>query len=387
MAQNWTESLIRNGIPVVAPDGTQPAKILQYRRYAVQVHHFRIAQAVSIKPSGPGLQPVSQRIVQEEDPALWNKLERTASRAVYAAGWQAGVVKLELRGKSAVVVACEELSGSGRLAARPIHLPHKQPVLIGMDPEFVLLRDNGRIALASRYVGRRGLTGSDGIRVRGRVLHPIVELRPQPASDPDLLFRRLKGALVRAARQITDKDLRWAASGMPVRGIALGGHIHISGIALTDEVVRALDQYVALPFLMVEDSASLRRRPKYGCLGDVRRQPHGGFEYRTLPSWLVAPKYTYAAIVLCKLAAEHAGRLTTRSLFDRRLQEAYYAGNKQVLLPVVRQLYEEWQSLPAYVPYSRKLKPFWDQALSGESWSCDRDMRHAWKLFRYQCQT
>lgn len=381
------DSLHRNGIPVDMPDGTESASVRGYDRYTVQVRQFRLVQAVSMQPARLGVRPMRRRIVQEEDPSLWNKLERIASRAIYAAGWQAGLVKLELRGKTAIVIAGKELHEINKSETDFADQNNQQQVLIGMDPEFVLLRENGRIALASRFLRRRGVAGSDGIRVRDRIVHPVVELRPPPAADPDVLLRRLRGALIQAARQITETDLRWAASGMPAKGLSLGGHIHISGIELTDEVVRALDHYVALPFLMLEDSASLRRRPKYGCLGDVRRQPHGGFEYRTLPSWLVAPLYAFAAIVLCKLAAEHAADLTSCTLRDAHLQAAYYAGDKQALLPVVRGVFDDWRNLPAYAPYSQRLEPFWKEVLEGAVWPWERDLRLAWKLHRYQCQT
>jgi len=387
---DWLVSLMRNGILVDTAERAEPNRYRGYRQYVVQVYQFRLLQAVVIQRRGAGLRSIRHKVVQEDDGSLWKKLERIASRAVYVAGWQAGQVRLELRGKQVVVLACKELRECNKLEARHAlsEWDHsiEQQVLVGMDPEFVLLREDGRIALASRFLRRGGIAGSDGIRVRDRIVHPVVELRPPPAGEPDELLRNVRGALIRAAHVIHDRHLRWVASGMPVRGLSLGGHIHISGIELTNEVVRVLDHYVALPFLMIEDSHSQRRRPAYGCLGDVRRQPHGGFEYRTLPSWLVAPQYTYAAIVLCKLAAVHSGHFKLRAWTDGTVQEAYYAGDKQALLPIIRQLHEEWLSLPAYAPYSKKLIPFWKKALHGTAWSWSSDLRETWKLFRYQSQ-
>ena len=70
----------------------------------------------------------------------------------------------------------------------------------------------------------------------------------------------------------------------------------MSRIWLTSRLLRVLDNYLALPFILIEDQNTKLRRPRYGFLGDFRRKTHGGFEYRTLPSWIVSPRITKGVI-------------------------------------------------------------------------------------------
>ncbi|WP_455565827.1 putative amidoligase domain-containing protein, partial [Paenibacillus darwinianus] len=179
-----------------------------------------------------------------------------------------------------------EASGVGRRSdGRDVR--HSGMLLIGADPEFVLLRPDGTIVSADRFFPPTGAAGTDTVRSGTRLLRPIVELRPDPAGDPDGLLRNLWRLLHRASALTAGQPLRWLAGAMPVRGVALGGHLHLSGVELNARLLRTLDSFVALPLAAVEDAAGRRRRLRYGALGDFRRQPHGGFEYRTPPSWLV----------------------------------------------------------------------------------------------------
>jgi hypothetical protein len=57
---------------------------------------------------------------------------------------------------------------------------------------------------------------------------------------------------------------------------------------------------------MIENprSASLRRK-RYGNLADFRIKKYGGFEYRTLGSWLVSPEITRGVLCLAKITISH----------------------------------------------------------------------------------
>lgn len=183
-----------------------------------------------------------------------------------------------------------------------------------------------------------------------------------------------------AARRLDDPELRWIAGGMPVKGLPLGGHIHFSGVALNNALVRALDNYLALPLLLLEDESTTCRRRRYGKPGDVRIKGHGGFEYRTLPSLLVSPRVTKGAVALAKLIAENYERLRKRPLDEVDVLAAFVSGDKEKLAPVVRSLWAAVTALADYPNYARYLDPLGDWLARGATWQRETDFRKAWRI-------
>ncbi|HZG74218.1 MAG TPA: hypothetical protein VEZ72_00045, partial [Paenibacillus sp.] len=255
-------------------------------------------------------------------------------------------------------------------------------MLLGMDPEFVLRRPgpDGRIVSASRFFERRGRVGCDSVRVGDRLIYPLAELRPSPAAEPQELLRNLYAAMRLAASRIDDASLEWLAGGMPANGLPLGGHIHVSGVALDADLLRALDNYLALPLALLEDEGAARRRPRYGALGDFRRQFHGGFEYRTLPSWIVSPSVALGVLSLAKVVCEHARELRGRPLARPELQAAYYAGDKEALLPTALALWRELERTSGYARYAKALDRLKRRIERMDAWNGQQDVRPAWKI-------
>jgi hypothetical protein len=212
-------------------------------------------------------------------------------------------------------------------------------------------------------------------------MYPIGELRPDPASTPDELAANVRRQLMRADAKAADDSLRWAAGAMPISGIALGGHIHLSGIPLTSRLLRQLDRYVALPIAMVESVTG--RRPRYGMLGDYRQQPHGGFEYRTLPSWLVSPAAAKAAFALTLLCAHDTWSLPTPAMLPERVEEAFYRGERRVLAQQLDGIAIELAEAPSYEAYARWIEPLFAAARQGIVWDANADFRRKWRVGPY----
>ncbi|WP_019119211.1 putative amidoligase domain-containing protein [Brevibacillus massiliensis] len=255
-------------------------------------------------------------------------------------------------------------------------------VTLGADPEFALRSQTGEMGIASAFLGKHGIAGCDFARTQENRLEnhfPLVELRPKPADEPDQLLRHLYRAM-QVARSKIDSSWEWIAGGMPFRGFPIGGHIHFSGVVPTFQLARKLDSYLSLPLCLVEDSGSRDRRPRYGFLGDVRKQPHGGFEYRTLPSWLVTPQTARGVLTLAKLVADQQWHLTQMPATDLGVQMAYYRGDTAFLRPVVRDLLKELTRLPMYRRYEQVLEPFFRDLTSGKNWPAEQDFRPAWGL-------
>lgn len=366
------------------------------RRYIVQVFHL---QATSIAALGAG--GISGPQLREEEgnrSLLERRLEKIAVRTLYALNLQLGEVTIHAGedGRFTVehVSAMPDLTGEGRaelMAKAMLNLllellpgteaANERQALLGMDPEFLLFnRATGKVIPASRYLGIAGEAGCDSLRYRGERRFPLAELRPKPGGEPRELLVHLLRAFRLAYRAIDDKALQWQAGGMPQRGFPLGGHIHFSGIPLTFELLQVLDNYLALPIAILEDRNGSQRRPRYGYLGDFRIQKHGGFEYRTLPSFLISPLVTKGVVAIAALIAGHWELLQRRPLQHERTYTAFYQGEQMKLREGLAELYTDLTSLAAYSKYESYIAPFMEATMSGRTWDETKDIRKLWKL-------
>jgi hypothetical protein len=324
---------------------------------------------------------------------------REAKKAVYALGLDFAQVNIAIGGNGHTMVmdvdpapALDPLSAEQfgkamvQYAAqlkviRQAFKEQTEPVLLGADPEFILRKSNGRIVSADRFMGREGLVGCDAVVLAGhRVILPLVELRPEPSANPRVLTARIRSAMQRAAVIINDPELEWLAGGMPVKGLPLGGHIHFSGVELNSDLLRTLDNYLALPLVLLEGETTHHRRPRYGFLGDFRRQPHGGFEYRTLPSWLISPHIAAGVLSLACVIANHYRLLRRRPLRNLDMQQAYYQGDKHLILPYVPPLWDDIALTATFKRYESELTYLRDRLLTMEAWPEQADFRSSWEI-------
>lgn len=369
--------------------------------YMIPVFHLEVLTVYEKKAAQPLLARSASAIrpaFRELGEGNWSHPVRRAVKdslkAVYALGLDFALVRTAVTADSRTVIVDVEpnpklMGGWVRRLVEAIRQfaadVRKQAggapaAMLGADPEFVLQNREGKITPASRFMDKEGAVGCDNVIVRGqRTFMPLVELRPEPASDPRQLVRHLRRSLLQATRLITDRDLAWVAGGMPVRGIPLGGHIHISGIWLHSRLVRMLDNYLALPMLLTEEERDRYRRPRYGYLGDIRRKAHGGFEYRSLASWLGSPRLSAGVLCLTRCIIDHYGELKQEPLTRFEVQQAFYEGNKTYLRPVVRELWGELERLPAYSTYRKELDALKQIVFGGKVLPAG-DFRGAWKL-------
>lgn len=330
------------------------------------------------------------------DERLRNIIAKAAVRALYVQGLDFGEVDLELDdwGRATIVdvrPSYVRLSAEGEaeLAAAVSAFASSWAnetrqgvsVMLGADPEFVMLRPDGAIVPASRYLPRDGDAGCDSVVIRGVRRWPLAELRPAPATEPAAVAADLRRLLGLAARRTAGAALSWRAGAIPVRGLPLGGHVHISGASLTGERLRALDNAVALPLRLLEPPSAAARRPRFGALGDFRRQSHGGFEYRTPPSWLVSPRLACGVLALAKVAAEHARDLAaSRPLDDDAVRDAFYAGDRDVLLAGVAAVRGALAKTSGYVKYEPYIAPLFHAIDQGRTWNEAADLRERWGI-------
>ncbi|MBD0380447.1 putative amidoligase domain-containing protein [Paenibacillus sedimenti] len=326
------------------------------------------------------------------------RASREAVKAIYALGLDYGLVTVGVipSGHTLVLDVDPVPKLNGRLtqlfaeaidrydAALTKELLRKERAMLGSDPEFLLLSPQGKVVYADRFLTRDGAVGCDAIVLSGhRLILPLAELRPQPSADPRELARNLHHTMQLAARAIPDESLAWLSGGMPVRGYPLGGHIHFSRCWLNGHLLRALDNYLALPLILIEGDTTRDRRPRYGYLGDFRRKSYGGFEYRPLPSWMQSPDITRGVFALASLIADNYWLLPWRPLQEPDVQSAYYRGDKQALKPVVARLWHELSQLKAYGLYASMLDRLRARIETMEPWNEREDIRKAWKIAPY----
>ncbi|MBE3596166.1 MAG: hypothetical protein IMW86_03875 [Hydrogenibacillus sp.] len=269
------------------------------------------------------------------------RLVETAWRAMYALGMDGARVVLWDAGLRGVIQKVEP-EHDGATAFRPTGRGDAKDgtIRLGADVEWLIVSGPGKILPASHFFSYRGPIGTDRQAVsttdRRRVIRPIAELRPSAAVDEAMLFRAIGALLERAHRTVREAyrgDVQFWAGAAPVGRMTLGAHFHVSGIPLNHQLLRAWDEYLALPLFCLEDRSGRVRRPKYGFLGDVRVKRHGGFEYRTLPSLLVEPSLLEGAILLFAAVARHAAVLPIVAARDPEVVYAYYTGDDARVCP------------------------------------------------------
>ncbi|HEY8449541.1 MAG TPA: hypothetical protein VIL95_03590 [Bacillota bacterium] len=366
-----------------------PKRALRYRAH---VFDLEILALFYLGRSGRLRPP--RRVAPSGSKRLQRVVE-AAVRAVYALRLDFGIVDLAVT-RNGETVAVTGLSlvppTRGRLAkvyAAAIGRYWRrwqvsgEDFLLGADPEFVVCdrKRCSRFVIASRHLPRDGPIGLDNQRVRGtRSARVIVEIRPRPAGEPHALLADIRRLLLRMPAPLRRRRLGWFAGSGPLAAFPTGGHVHFSGLPLTSALVRALDAYLALPLLLVEAPArARRRRRRYGYLGEVRRKDWG-FEYRTLPSWLVAPGFASAVLSLSKLIGRHWRRLQRDPFLDPEAIEAFYECRKEVLRPHFEGIWNDLRLLPDYHRYAESLAALPSLVNSGLIWGEDRDFRRSWGI-------
>jgi len=208
-----------------------------------------------------------------------------------------------------------------------------EDTVIGADPEFLLMNNDGKIRYAAHVAGfyHEDQLGSDG---------PWAEIRPDPAIDVSDFIDNIQEILKHHKNTEAIQEYQWLGGcyyyGQQIGGASrswpLGGHIHIGSPARLARATasfgdhykesvyacldKILDEYVAIPAIKIDGKEdSRKRRSEFGEFGDVRLD-HDRLEYRMLSGeWLTHPEMAKIVIGTVK-AISHA--------FFRILDEADY---------------------------------------------------------------
>lgn len=346
---------------------------------------------ISVLQKGYGRGSGKSKYIDEEPV---KKIVELAKRAIYVLGLDYGMVIIGLTSNRKMQVMSVEdspvlrekdfykiLKNIAKLIENTNHSITKE-VKLGADPEFMLSNTKtGKMVPASQFFPRDGLVGCDAIRTQNRQQRPIAELRPQPTNSPHQLVNNLEEALQSAYKMAPYKNVKWLAGSRPFKGYSIGGHIHFSNIELNNHILRALDNYLALPLFLIENQkTAVKRRLKYGYLADYRVKEYGGFEYRTLASWLVSPKIATAVLCLGKIVASNYLQLTRNCFLSVEAQQAFYDGDQEYLKTCFNDIWQDIQKLEDYQDYQEELQIIFDMVKNDTKWNEREDLRQAWAI-------
>lgn len=335
---------------------------------------------------------------------------RMARRSLHTLGLDFGLVSVGITARDRTI--CLDVSATPKLTGRLLDLfveamesfiqrdkmqelewkkygQHHLPLLMGTDLEFMLRSSQGKMVLASRFLTRNGRVGCDDRTINhdGKRF-PLAELRPDPASTPEELMEKLRATMKEANGLITARSVQWLAGSMPFANFPIGGHIHFSRFPFSSRFVKALDNYLSVPVMMIEASqTSIKRRPQYGFLGDIRFKSHGGFEYRTLGCWLVSPEISFAVLALAYVVAMHYRDLKI-SLFAKPIkQRQFYNSDKSALRADFESIWKELEKTTTYRRYHKVLNVIPEMIRQGIAWNEAVDLKRAWGLTSSQPQS
>lgn len=182
-------------------------------------------------------------------------------------------------------------------------------IKVGADPEFEIRDSSGNHVSANRYFsGLDNQLGTDGNFNTG-------EIRPS-FGLPTTVNRSVSSLISQMA-----KKTQYEAYAGAGKHVALGGHIHFSGIQNSPELLQKLDQFIAIPLNEVSNS-QIRTSERYGNLSEFKHQTHG-WEYRSPVSWLSHPWIAKGAIVIAYYLARAQEKGKLNQITDRKSLTLY----------------------------------------------------------------
>ncbi len=348
---------------------------------------------ISIRQIVYGKSGASKKYIEEKQAS---KMADLAKRVMYLLGLDYAMISITVNAERKIQVTC--VDASPQIRDRDLYVliqkldglkqlyqegwPEHTEVKLGADPEFMIANTkNSKMVAASEFFPREGLIGCDNIRVPRRQQRPVAELRPKPDTSPAILFANIKQALEQANKMVPYRNIKWLAGSQPFSGYSIGGHIHFSSLDLNNWSLRALDNYLGLPVFLIENQlTAIKRRNKYGQLGDFRVKDYGGFEYRTPGSWLISPEISLAVLCLAKIISSNYRQLKQNCFIIVEAQRAFYKGDQQYFRPIFEDIWRDIQKLEVYNDYKNELQIIPEMIRSNTCWDEKLDIRKAWGL-------
>ncbi|NVM24242.1 MAG: hypothetical protein HWN68_20990, partial [Desulfobacterales bacterium] len=256
---------------------------------------------------------------------------------------------------------------------------------IGSDPEFGLIDEDGYQVLAHNVLPN---STTDEIGVDGH--SDIGELRPKYANSPRGHLENI-AALMMKVEEMVPSHIKIVAGSM-VGNDPIGGHIHFGNLGRNFArglALRALDCYLALPVALIEIESSARERHQdgYGGLGSVddaacRSQPWG-FEYRTLPSWLLGWGVALSILSIGYAVVDAVKRNSCPTIPSKIPDpKDFHNCNKEAMHPFLSKIRQGWRELPLYPEFRLEMAYLNHLLVHKMDWLEGVDIRDKWWMNR-----
>ena len=331
--------------------------------------------------------------VPESENRETKKVARLAEKAIYALGLDFGSVWIGVTSNKSRVVLNVDYTPKLNIRREKLYrdaivrfaeqydkdMQTTSPMM-GADMEFMFKDRAGKMVLASKYFAKKGSIGCDARTInRDLSKRPLVEIRPDPSNDPEVVVDNIRSIIHNAADKVGVRNLEWLAGSMPFKGYSIGGHVHFSNVKLNTPVTKALDNYLAVPLVLIENPVTAKqRRLKYGFLGDVRTQFHGGYEYRTLGSWVLSPSLTKAVLYLSQFIVKHYTKLKSDVFHSYTNQRSFYTIDRNFLKNYFNQIWAELEQIPGFFSIQKHVNIIPEMINSDQIWEENSDFKENW---------
>lgn len=216
--------------------------------------------------------------------------------------------------------------------------PKSTEITYGCDLEFMLLNKQTNNFIRADLLPKHSQFGFDDAICLNKegVSHPVFEVRPKSADNMVELHENLLHLYLKLSKEASLNKLTLVTTANPFDHFFLGGHIHFGNVPFTFHHVQLLDQFLAIPFSLIEREPSFKRRSYYGRLGSVRKNKFNGFEYRVLPTWLNQIPEFLPVLQWIQFLLENATKLPSSRITEIYLKAYYHQEEEQRSL-------EEWE--------------------------------------------
>jgi len=269
-------------------------------------------------------------------------------------------------------------------------------ITLGADPEIGYIK-NGQQVMAysllrntSSGVGLDGHSDISEIRLKG------------PVKTPTEIVSEIRGYLKELNTKL-DKNIIVVAGGLAGPD-PLGGHIHFGNTKFRrfqdmHFYGERLDLYLAIPVLILENTnqARARRQSSYGRLfvdrdqSAIETKNYGGFEYRTLSSYLVSPSMTDSIISLAHTIVHEidygSTRLKSLKQFKKmnEIRQAFINADKRKLLQYIPKIFSDIQKCQLFkANYEKKLAGLFGLikafGMDNKDWLAEKDILVRWGI-------
>lgn len=343
---------------------------LALKSVQIATGHEVVFNEVAVRTKAYGWEWTNQE--KESIPEDWLMV---AIRALYVTGLSNGFVKIGILENESIIVT--DINKVDSTCYEAQNEPNSS-FTIGADIEFMLSCD-GEMLPASTFFATDGDVGCDERQIeQDSGDYALVEIRPKQANTPQELFGNIKKIIHKAAGMVPYQNVKFIAGSMPFSGYQCGGHIHF-GVPITLSLLKALDQFVAIPFALIEkpQTAKQRRRTNHGGLGRYRIKPYG-FEYISLSSWIHDPNLALGVLCLARLVVLHHRELMGSYLENPIIQRAYYQGNQVILKQVWPEIREKIEKTKSFLTYKAELAFLFEAIEKGTPFTEADDFRTNW---------